>query len=186
MSLSPSTSEIHYVDFGRPVLNFVVRSEDAIWVLLDGQWGEVAGEGSMVRRIKWDTVAEEFKEDEGMTNALLTSLNSSCLLPATPADLKSLDLYAHLSSMPKNSSDDVDGPVGEIPHGRKNKTKSHQTRPVMTKRQLGRLKNKQALVRVIEGSMGKEQHNKDDAYEGKKCETSENKEDKNLVMDVTQ
>ena len=34
--------------------------------------------------------------------ALLKSLQSQCILPATPADLKALDLYAPLSSLPKN------------------------------------------------------------------------------------
>jgi len=98
---------------------------------------------------------------------LLRSLNSSCLLPATPADLKSLDLYAHLSSMPKNSSDEVDGAGDGIPQGSRNKNKKigQDQTPTATKRELGRLKNKKALARAMEGSLGREVDG-EDADEG--------------------
>jgi hypothetical protein len=124
--------------------------------------------------------------DETSGIALLASLNSICLLPgahiydfltwiislirntATPTDLKSLDLYAHLSSMPKNSSDDVDGAGDGAPQGGKNKGKNKlqsQTQPSATKRELGRLKNKKALARVVEGSMGREGQGDENADE---------------------
>lgn len=70
---------------------------------------------------------------------------------ASPTELKSLDLYASLLSMPKNSADDPDGAGDGTPQDGKNKNKGQA--PV-TKRQLGRLKNKMALARVVESSLG--------------------------------
>ena len=61
--------------------------------------------------------------------------------------------------MPKNSSDEADGTGDGIPHGGKNKNKKKgqdQTQPATTKRELGRLKNKRALARAVEGSIGRE------------------------------
>lgn len=50
--------------------------------------------------------------------------------------------------MPKNSADDPDGGGDGTPQSR-NKNKGH---PGVTKRELGRLKNKMALKRAVEGS----------------------------------
>jgi hypothetical protein len=61
--------------------------------------------------------------------------------------------------MPKNSSDEVDGTSDGTPQKGKNKNKNKGQRdnhPAATKRELGRLKNKMALARAVEGSMGGE------------------------------
>jgi hypothetical protein len=70
--------------------------------------------------------------------------------------------------MPKNSSDEVDGTGDGTPQKGKNKNKDKgqkDNQPVATKRELGRLKNKMALARVVEGSMGREGQDCDDADE---------------------
>jgi hypothetical protein len=61
--------------------------------------------------------------------------------------------------MPKNSSDELDGTGDRTPQRGKNKNKDMdqcQNQSVATKRALGRLKNKKALARAVEGSMGTE------------------------------
>jgi tRNA (guanine-N(7)-)-methyltransferase subunit TRM82 len=93
---------------------------------------------------------------------------------ATPADLKSLDLYAHLSSMPKNSMEDSEGAGDGTPQEGKSRDKGQ-----VTKRELGRLKNKMALTRAVEGRCG----GKEDR-EGEGEGQRENKRSKSDVGDA--
>jgi len=167
------------------VLDFVIGSDGVIWVLLDDHWADTADATDMVRLVKWDAITQEFKEaDESSGIALLKSLNSICLLPATPAELKSLDLYVELSSMPKNSSDDVDRARDEIPQGDKNKnTGQDQHLSAATKRELGRLKNKRALAIAVEGCMGGAQQGSEDVGgEGDEENKRENKRSRSTIQ----
>lgn len=87
-----------------------------------------------------------------------------CWNAATPEDLKSLDLYMPLSSMPKFFSDDDDGAGDRISRSSKNKKRGQdQPQPAATKRELGRLMNKRALARAVEGTLGREQQGDEDA-----------------------
>lgn len=105
-------------------------------------------------------------------NRLLSSLNSTCILPATDADIKALDLYNALSSMPKNvdtendaiQRDDVieiaahggeinpsENPVKTQGRGRKGHRGKHNgAEGELTQRELGRLKNKKALLAKLQ------------------------------------
>ena len=69
---------------------------------------------------------------------------------ATAMELNSVDLYAHLSSMLKNSADELD--VAEERNTQKGK--NDKTQPAPSKRELGRLKNKRALARAVQGRHG--------------------------------
>lgn len=91
---------------------------------------------------------------------------------ASPAYLKTLDLYAHLSSMPKSSAEDKEGEE-EASQGR-GKKKQPGAEVAASKRQLGRLKNKRALEKVVEGSMGRDGDNEKDGEREVKRTRSEN------------
>jgi hypothetical protein len=64
--------------------------------------------------------------------------------------------------MPKNSSDEVDGTGDRTPQKGKSKNKNKGqsgNHPAATKRELGRLKNKMALARAVEGGIEEERQN---------------------------
>lgn len=108
-----------------------------------------------------------------MENALLIALNTTCLLPgeygkylirasfltaglqATAEELKALELYSLLSAMPKNLSDDAEGET--------------KAQAADTKRQQGRLKNKRALMKVVEGSQVSDAEGADEETEGQRA-----------------
>ena len=71
--------------------------------------------------------------------------------------------------MPKNSSDHIEGVGDESPRRGKRKNKD-KVQPAATKRELGRLKNKRALARAVEGSMGREECGDED---GEACKDTE-------------
>ncbi|KAF7969461.1 hypothetical protein HWV62_27309 [Athelia sp. TMB] len=125
-------------DFGRPVIDFTLESAGVAWVLLDGGWGEQSGIVQVVKRVRC-TAEGQFQDIEGGPEAaLLLSLNTICCLPATAEELKALELYSLLSSMPKNLSDEPD--------------EETKAQAAATKRQQGRMKNKRHLMKVVEGS----------------------------------
>ncbi|KZT25266.1 WD40 repeat-like protein [Neolentinus lepideus HHB14362 ss-1] len=98
-------------DLERPILDFIVTEDDSergalLLVLLDGEWGVSQGEQSvstkMVRTLRCRN--DEFiMSDEEDRSSLVASLNSASVLPSNPAQLTSLELYAALSSLPKNT-----------------------------------------------------------------------------------
>lgn len=53
-----SDIRVRHFDFGRPVLDFISRSDGVFWVLLDGEWDGVVEE-RMVQVVRWDSNANE-------------------------------------------------------------------------------------------------------------------------------
>ncbi|KAJ6504799.1 WD40 repeat-like protein [Mycena vitilis] len=133
--------EIHAFDFGKPVIDFTVTSDGLIWVCLDGLWSEDAANSTptMVRvvRLSPDKLVEVTVD----AVPLLSSLNSKCLLPATPAELKALDLYSPLSALPKNTETEHD-PMDREPLENPDDGKE------VSRKELGRLKSKKAVAKV--------------------------------------
>lgn len=95
---------------------------------------------------------------------------------AQPDDIKLLDLYAQLSSMPKSSADELDPSADGAPRGRgkRNKKTQAENEAAATKRALGRLKNKMALSRVVEGGSGRDGDSELDGERETKRSRSEN------------
>jgi len=125
-------------DFTRPVVDFTLDAEGIAWVLLDGGWGENTEALPLVKRIQCNPAGDFQEVEDGPEKALILSLNTTCRLPATPEELKALELYALLSSMPKNLSDEPDD--------------ESKAQVAGTKRHQGRLKNKKFLMQAVEGS----------------------------------
>ncbi|KAF9525349.1 WD40-repeat-containing domain protein [Crepidotus variabilis] len=109
LKLDVASSQIRHFDFGRPVLGFTVVEDDNVMVSLDVHW--VSSEhipqenekkpSESVRVIK--LFSGEFLEEFEYQTALVATINSKALVEASPADLKKLELYADLTSMPKFS-----------------------------------------------------------------------------------
>lgn len=103
--------------------------------------------GKLVRVVRWHS--GEFLEVDNAP-PLLQSLNSACVIPATPTELKALDLYSDLVSLPKH----VDGEPeiqergqSELLEGSGTSASVERSLP---KRTLGRLKHKLALQRLLQ------------------------------------
>ncbi|KAI0709668.1 WD40-repeat-containing domain protein [Cerioporus squamosus] len=140
------------VDFGVPVIDFTVGPTGDVWVLLDAEWTGAPSSASsekpqFVRMLTWNgaTLSESTPSDA----PLLASLNSKCLVPATPDDLKKLDLYSDLASMPKNVDPEHD------PLIRDSLSEAAAIDPEtdgkgLTQRELGRLRKKKALLAKIQ------------------------------------
>ncbi|KAJ7180880.1 WD40 repeat-like protein [Mycena filopes] len=149
--------DIHAFDFGKPVTDFTITSDGLIWVCLDGHWSETDASGSatpMVRLVRLS--ADKLVEVPAQSSPLLSSLNSKCLLPATPAELKALELYLALSALPKNKDSDND-PMDRA-----------QLEDAGSRKELGRLKSKKAVAKVQAGEgeerstkRAKSEHNED-------------------------
>ncbi|THH27790.1 hypothetical protein EUX98_g6388 [Antrodiella citrinella] len=163
---------------------------DAAWVdsdaTLDPSTSEERKDG--VRVGGWTQTESGWKlaELSNASSPFLTSLNSTCLKSgnlvsilsplrsslvilftvATSADLKTADIYAHLSSMPKNVDPEHDPIVRDDIAALLNSTDADTTdatsvtdqgKKELTQRELARLKNKKALVESIrEREAGKE------------------------------
>ncbi|KAF7356394.1 tRNA (guanine-N(7)-)-methyltransferase non-catalytic subunit TRM82 [Mycena venus] len=139
-SCAYSDDAVHAFDFEKPVIDFTVSSDGLIWVCLDGQWGVDSADGTpvMVRvvRLSGDKLVEVSGND---VPPLLSSLNSKCLLPTTPAELKALDLFLPLSALPKNND------VEHDPMDREG-----FDNPGVSKKELGRLKSKKAVAAKVQ------------------------------------
>ncbi|THG97223.1 hypothetical protein EW026_g4740 [Hermanssonia centrifuga] len=171
---SPQTKPpvVQSLDLKKPVLDFTVGAGGHIWVLVDDERPSTSerptGESDerAVRLVSWlDGKLVEVHGAESKTFSLLTSLNTTCVLPATASDLKTLDLYSALSSLPKNVDPEHDPMRREnqnqnldafeiesvassragtpIPGGSK-KGKAKSGGP--TQRELARMKNKKAVL----------------------------------------
>ncbi|KAJ6581834.1 WD40-repeat-containing domain protein [Mycena capillaripes] len=142
--LEDAAPDIHAFDFNKPVIDFTVASDGLIWVCLDGQWSESGSDvadstPAMVRVLKLS--ADKLIEVSADTLPLLSSLNSKCLLSATPAELKALDLYQTLSALPKNNETEHD-PMDREPIENPSDGKE------ISRKELGRLKSKKAVAKV--------------------------------------
>ncbi|KAF8637615.1 hypothetical protein AX17_002684 [Amanita inopinata Kibby_2008] len=154
---------IHAFDLGKPILDFSISSDGVIWALLDGTWNSGsaeedsrAGTSSLVYTLVLSAsllqLVELLPSDLGTHAAVLSSLNSTCLLPATVEDLRKLDSYADLTWLPKhNDTIDQEGRAKPghvpfeatgLPEGGPHDVEEKQ----LTKRELGRLKSKMAVL----------------------------------------
>ncbi|KAG6902580.1 hypothetical protein C0995_014587 [Termitomyces sp. Mi166 len=129
-------ADIHALELGQPVLDFVVAQDNRIWVTLDGNWadGTVPVNKCFVLVIELSESGELSKSTS--ESSIIDSLNSAALLPATEDDLKKLELYNDLVAMPKGyeAENDPDGDTAQ-PDPEK-----------QSKKILGRLKNKQKVL----------------------------------------
>ncbi|GLB41843.1 putative required for the formation of N(7)-methylguanine at position 46 (m7G46) in tRNA [Lyophyllum shimeji] len=126
--------DVRAFDLGRPVLNFVVADDGLVWVSLDGNWPEATSEKpekAFVRVL--DATSGELAEAT-LASPLLDALNSAALQPASTEDLEQLDLYGDLSAMPKGHEPEEGGDA------------STKAEAPVTKRTIGRLRNKQAVL----------------------------------------
>lgn len=148
-----SDIEIRHFDFGRPVLDFIVGDDGVIVVSLDGQWSSGEPDGTalsenspMVRTVKKSL--GELIETFDTHKSLIDSLNFKGLLPAGTEDFKKLDLYNDLTSMPKYIADaenvTAEGP--EISTMTSDATTSTAAAKELSKKELGRMKSKQAVL----------------------------------------
>ncbi|RPD73383.1 WD40 repeat-like protein [Lentinus tigrinus ALCF2SS1-7] len=144
-----SNMPVHTVEFGVPVSDFTVGPNGDVWALLDAEWSDPpsAEKPQFVRLLTWDgaTLSEATSSD----SKLLASLNSNCLVPATPEDLKALDLYSDLSSMPKNVDPEHD-PLIRDTLSEAAAVDLDTDGKGLTQRELGRLKKKKALLAKIQ------------------------------------
>jgi tRNA (guanine-N(7)-)-methyltransferase subunit TRM82 len=143
--------DIRHYDFGKPVIDFTVCGEGIIWVLLDADFPGEPNAGDelsrkLVQVVQWSI--DQFADAGSPT--LLDSLNTICSLPASAEELRALDLYSDLSSLPKS----IDGEQGSrVLEPLKSTHQSLEDEPndgasdsvCLTKRALGRLKHKRAL-----------------------------------------
>ncbi|KAF8216772.1 WD40-repeat-containing domain protein [Mycena galopus ATCC 62051] len=141
--------DVHAFDFEKPVIDFSVASDGLIWVCLDGQWSETGVDSTdsnptIVRVVKLSgdkSSASQLVEVSSDAGPLVSSLNSKCLLPATPTEVKALELYLPLSALPKNNEAEHD-PMDREP------LESLGDEKEISKKELGRLKSKQAVAKV--------------------------------------
>ncbi|KAF9218502.1 hypothetical protein BS17DRAFT_742044 [Gyrodon lividus] len=150
--------EIRHFDFRKPVIDFTVFGDGTIWALLDADYPEEAGAGTdnehkLVREIRWST--DRFVEAN--SSAVLDCLNSTCSLSATADDLKVLDLYSDLSSLPKNVEAEAESQAREPSETLPERAEDSGAGDIvstagndkgLTKRAFGRMKHKRALERL--------------------------------------
>ncbi|KAF8840818.1 hypothetical protein BDN67DRAFT_967996 [Paxillus ammoniavirescens] len=150
--------EIRHFDFGNPVIDFTLFGDGTIWALLDADYPGGAhvttdNEHKLVREIRWST--DQYVE--AGSSAALDCLNSASSLSATVDDLKVLNLYSDLSSLPKSveaeaeyqarePSETLPGRPGDS--GVSDFVSSTGGDKGLTRRALGRLKHKHALGRL--------------------------------------
>jgi tRNA (guanine-N(7)-)-methyltransferase subunit TRM82 len=75
--------------------------------------------------------------------------------PATASDITTLDLYAHLSSMPKNSDVDHNAMDRDVSEGPRSGTSPQGKQ--LSKKELGRLRKKRELVEIGLAKGGEEE-----------------------------
>ncbi|VDB99931.1 unnamed protein product [Peniophora sp. CBMAI 1063] len=95
---------IHAHDMGKPVLDVIPAGGTTFWVLLDAQWADpsvtaAAAAPATSPSVKLVRLAPT-KMHESVDSPLLQALNTSCLIQG---ETPSLDLYADIVSMPKNT-----------------------------------------------------------------------------------
>jgi tRNA (guanine-N(7)-)-methyltransferase subunit TRM82 len=155
-----AASEIQHINFGRPVLDFTVVDEELIIVSLDGEWlPEGTNDSSPTEDMEILNVqivkvlrlaAGKIVEDLETLKSLIYSLNSGSLLPATSEGLRTLDLYSDLMTLPKYVADDAEAndgmPIGAPELSSSEIAKKGKGESELSKKELGRLKLKQAVM----------------------------------------
>ncbi|KAJ7491900.1 WD40 repeat-like protein [Mycena latifolia] len=151
-----AASDVAALDFGVPVLDFSVARDGLVWVCLDGQWE--GGSAPMVRVVRL-AAGKLVELDAPAPSPLLAALNSTCLLPASAAELRTLDVYQALTALPKNHDAEHDpmeralAPLEEREpegdgDGGKGKGKG------LSLKELGRLKSKAAVAKRAQRAGG--------------------------------
>ncbi|KAI0773221.1 hypothetical protein BD413DRAFT_540191 [Trametes elegans] len=147
-----SATAVQAVDLGKPVVDFTLDQQGNVWVLTDSEWSgpsDATLEGaSPVRLLTWD--GSKLSESTSAEAPLLTALKSRPLLSATPAELKVLDLYAALSSLPKNVDPEHDPLIRDTLSEAAVAAPSGEDGKPLTQRELGRLRKKKALLAKIQ------------------------------------
>ncbi|KAG2346668.1 WD40 repeat-like protein [Suillus weaverae] len=151
---------IRHEPFYKPVIDFTLEDDGTVWVLLDadrssqGGWSS-KGEGdnsNLIEVRRW--TPDNFTASHPLPLAL--ALNS-CTLPATQADLKVLDLYSDLVALPKHFEVVAEvrtQDLSEMGVDDAATADGGSNDGGITKRELGRLKHKQALRRLQEVGRG--------------------------------
>ncbi|KAF8159551.1 WD40-repeat-containing domain protein [Crassisporium funariophilum] len=152
-----SAAGIQHFDFGRPVLEFYVLEDGGILVSLDGQWQPDQADASVspsenkstVRTLRF--ISGKFVEVHDVHNSLVQSLNSDALLQASKEDLKALDLYIDLTSMPKYHTETDPDLLPTLPTHTSTLTDEQQPpKAELSKKVLGRMKSKKAVMAVVQ------------------------------------
>ncbi|CDO68396.1 hypothetical protein BN946_scf184815.g43 [Trametes cinnabarina] len=145
-------SSVQAVDLGKPVIDFSAGQDGNVWVLLDAEWGPSTDSGSPdvrpVHLLSWQgATLSEVPEKEP---SLLSSLNTKISVSATPAELKTLDLYSPLTSLPKNVDPEHDPLIRDTLSEAAAVASLDGEGKQLTQRELGRLKKKKALLAKIQ------------------------------------
>ncbi|KAI0642324.1 WD40-repeat-containing domain protein [Trametes meyenii] len=146
-----STSAIRAFDLGKPVVDFTVDDSGFVWASVDASWGshDTAPENApSVRLLTWRGV--ELIDASIANSPLLATLNTKCTVEATPAELKTLDLYGALSSLPKNVDPEHDPLIRDTLSEAAVAVSVDAEGKQLTQRELGRLKKKKALLAKIQ------------------------------------
>jgi len=145
-------------------------------VLLDGNWvrsEEESATMNMIRVLHLTPSGELAQVTSGPHVPLLTSLNSTCLLPATAEDIKILDLYTDLTWLPKyNEGIDTESKSDRASSEGPGQNEEEQEKQ-LTKRELGRMKNKRRVLEKAQEAADKEEP-----------ATKRNKGDQDIIMDI--
>ncbi|KAI8985736.1 WD40-repeat-containing domain protein [Trametes punicea] len=145
------SSVVQAVDLGKPVIDFTVDSNGNVWTFLDMEWGTshspLSENVQSIRLLSWQNAT--LSELAGDHPTLLKTLNSQCIVPASPADLKALDLYSALSSLPKNVDPEHDPLIRDTLSEAAAASLDGEGKQ-LTQRELGRLRKKKALLAKIQ------------------------------------
>ncbi|KAF6761502.1 guanine-N7--methyltransferase subunit Trm82 [Ephemerocybe angulata] len=149
---SLDTSATRHLDFGKPIIDFYIASPPSasskplIWVLLDNSWtADDETSASTSDRVRLVTVSSSGEltvidgEDQVPSASLLKNLNGPAIaVPASAKDLKTLDLYSELLSLPKYVEKLAPGTVPQ----NVDVAAADAAQPAanLTKRKLGRMK----------------------------------------------
>ncbi|KAI0083845.1 WD40 repeat-like protein [Irpex rosettiformis] len=171
---------VHSVQLNKPAIDFSIDETGHVWVLVDGERETDAGvDQGLVRLLHWTSgqlIEDPSSADE---NALLKSLNSTCKIPATSEDIKTLDIYSALSAMPKHVDPEHDPFEGTTSRTSLEKSQGKRKAKELSQRGQARLKKKQAVL-------AKMQEQADDSREGSVSAPPEDVRDTKKVKAVTE
>ncbi|EED81216.1 predicted protein [Postia placenta Mad-698-R] len=168
---------VHALDLGQPVIDFVIGPENDTWVLLNPLHGKEDGyadKSQLAVFVSWSsgTVSNPNLSDTESSPPdiiqptivptkdappLLSALQNTCAVSATAADLKTLDLYSVLSSMPKNVDPEHDplrrdllAEADGTPEPASDSAGKARQKKELTQRELARLKKKRAVAATVQ------------------------------------
>ncbi|OSD04707.1 WD40 repeat-like protein [Trametes coccinea BRFM310] len=160
-------SSVRAVDLGKPVIDFTVGHDGCVWVLMDAEWGtnagSVVGDARRVQILAWQDAT--LSEAPGNESPLVSALNTKMLVPATPAELKTLDLYSPLVSLPKNVDPEHDPLIRDTLSEVAAVASIDGEGKQLTQRELGRLKKKKALLAKIQEQEQQKQRSREGTTE---------------------